>query len=139
MTVSRVVAAAIILTAGLTAACTGSGGDGSDSTGPTTTESSGSTGAPTPCSKSIAKTAKTVVISGKGISPACVKLAHGKPLSIVNGGRAAVHGTMTGPSKQQTTVDLPHKNSVYPFKSKKKGTFKFTCKGCSNPLRIFVS
>ena len=138
MTVSRAIAA-MILTTGLTAACTSSGHGGNGSTSPTPSGSTGSTGAAASCNKASAKAATTVVISGQRISPACVKLARGKSFSIVNGSAAAVHGTLSAPSKKRTTVDLPHKNSVYPFTGKKKGTYKFRCKGCSNRLQIFVT
>jgi hypothetical protein len=135
MTVSRAIAA--IVAAGCLAACTSSGNGGPSGSVQPTGSPSGS--GPATCTKSAAKAATTVVISGKSITPSCVKLARGKPLSIVNGSGNAVHGTLSAPSKKKTTVDLPHKNSVYPFKTKKAGEYAFTCKGCSEELRIFVS
>src|SRR3954469_17718302 len=137
MTVSRAVAT-MFVTAGLTTACTSSGSsDGK--TSPPTSGTRPSTTSPTSCSKATAEPAKTLVITGKSVEPSCVTLKRGTGLSIVNGNRTALHGGLTAPSKKQITVDLPHKNSVYPFTTKKPGVYVFACGGCADKLQIFVS
>ena len=134
MAASRVLAATVILAASVTAGCTGSGHGGASPTGGSGSGTSG----PTPCSEAVAKRAATVVISDKAIKPTCVTLARGHGLSIVNEKTAPVHGTLRAPSNKLTTVDLPHRNSVLPFRTKKAGRYVFSCTGCDDKLEILV-
>jgi hypothetical protein len=136
MTVSRAVAT-LILAGAVTAACTSGGSKGHTSAPPSVPGPS--TGAVAACTAATAKRADSVVVTGKTVKPSCVKLPRGGGLSIINGNSTALHGALDPPSKTTITVDLPHKNSVYPFTTKKAGRYEFSCSGCANRLSIFVS
>jgi plastocyanin len=134
MTVSRAVSA-IVLSAGLLAACTSSGSNGTTgSPGP-----SGSSGPSAPCTKASAKTVKQVVITAGGFSPSCVKIKAKTQLFFVNGDRSRHTATTRPGAPVQFDANLRNKASAYPSLLKTTGKYVVFDKVTKKEMILFVT
>jgi plastocyanin len=134
-------AAAVIVVASLSAACT-SGGKGSASssapTNPTTSQTNPTTSPVTGCTRCSAEAAREAVITTAGFAPSCVRIKVRSKFFFVDNEKKHHTATTRKGSPEAFDADLRTKGSTYVQRFKKKGTYVIFDKTTKKQMTLFV-
>jgi plastocyanin len=140
-------AAAVIVVASLSAACT-SGGKGTASssapTNPTTSQTNPTTSPTNPtapvtgCTRGSAEAAREAVITTAGFAPSCVRIKVRSKFFFVDNEKKHHTATTRKGSPEAFDADLRTKGSTYVQRFKKKGTYVIFDKTTKKQMTLFV-
>lgn len=98
-----------------------------------------STGASAECTTSTAQAAARTILTAKGFNPSCVTIKAGSVFSILNESRRA-REVVTQPGAPSSFVaDLPHKNSTFAHRYKKRGTYPIIDQTTGKTMTLYVT